>query len=207
MPDLDLEQALRADGFAAICGVDEAGRGPWAGPVVAAAVILPARITAATWAGLDDSKKLKPAVRERLFDIITAEADAAVGIVDVDEIDRLNILGATLKAMAIAIGNLKRRPGFALIDGNRPPELSCPVRTVVRGDAKSLSIAAASVVAKVTRDRIMQALARDYPGYGWARNAGYGTPEHIAALTRLGPTPVHRRSFAPIRKILRGDSG
>ncbi|MEO5338497.1 MAG: ribonuclease HII [Magnetospirillum sp. WYHS-4] len=195
MPDYSLER--KADCL--VAGIDEAGRGPWAGPVVAAAVILdPDDIPQ----GLDDSKKLKPARREVLFSLIADRARVGVGIADVDEIDRVNILQATLIAMERAVENLGIRPELALVDGNRPPHLPCPVRCVVKGDAASFSIAAASIVAKVTRDRIMADLATAFPGYGWAANAGYGTPEHQEALRRLGPTPHHRRSFAPVRALL-----
>lgn len=195
MPDYSLER--NAGGR--VAGIDEAGRGPWAGPVVAAAVILdPGDIPA----GLDDSKKLKAGRRESLLAEIQAKARVGVGIAEVEEIDRLNILNATLLAMARAVENLGEVPDLALVDGNRPPKLPCPLRCVVRGDATSLSIAAASIVAKVTRDRIMADLAATYPGYGWEGNAGYGTPEHQEALRRLGVTPRHRRSFAPVRDLL-----
>ena len=199
MPDYTLE--TEADGV--VCGVDEAGRGPWAGPVVAGAVILdPDRIPP----GLDDSKKLKPAKREELLGEIEAVARTGVGIASVQEIDDLNILQATMLAMARAVEDLGTTPDLALVDGNREPKLLCPARTVVKGDATSLSIAAASIVAKVTRDRIMADLAARYPGYGWERNAGYGTKEHQAGLASLGVTPEHRRSFAPIRAIVEGST-
>lgn len=200
MPDFSFE---RAHSGKRVCGVDEAGRGPLAGPVVAAAVVLDAGVAETpAWHGLDDSKRMSIAARERLFDLIIAEADVGIGICDTDEIERLNILGATMKAMADAVCALAPAPAVALIDGNRLPPLPCAGQTVVKGDAKSLSIAAASVIAKVTRDRIMFDLDRRYPGYGWARNAGYGTAEHLAALETLGATPAHRKSFAPVRKIL-----
>lgn len=203
MPDFSFEAAALSTGKHRVCGVDEAGRGPLAGPVVAAAVILDARVVnRPPWDKLDDSKRMKASARELLFDEIVATADVGVGIVDVDGIDLLNILGATMKAMGDAVRALKSRPDVALIDGNRPPPLPCDAQCIVKGDAKSLSIAAASVIAKVTRDRIMTDLAACYPGYGWERNAGYGTAEHIAALDRLGVTPAHRISFAPVRKIL-----
>lgn len=182
-----------------IAGIDEAGRGPWAGPVVAAAVILdPDRIPA----GLNDSKQLSEPVRERLYFEILDTGHMAVGIAEVGRIDRDNILQATLWAMAAALGALPTRPAAALIDGNRLPPLPCPAEAIVKGDALSLSIAAASIVAKVTRDRMMGQLARDYPGYGWERNKGYGTREHRSAIAELGVTPHHRRSFAPIRNAL-----
>src|SRR5262245_33826564 len=173
-----------------IAGVDEAGRGPWAGPVVAAAVILdPERIPA----GIADSKALDPEERARLYALIVASAVVGVGVGDVARIDRDNILNATMWAMAEAIAQLPVMPRLVLIDGNRTPQLRCPARPIVAGDAQVISIAAASIVAKVTRDRLMVALARDYPGYGFERHKGYGTPEHQAALARLGVTPQHRR--------------
>lgn len=195
MPTLELETALRCR----VAGIDEAGRGPWAGPVVAAAAILePERLPPALAARLDDSKKLKRPVREELLPALEDCADIGVGIADIAEIDRLNILQATMLAMQRAVASLARPPEYALIDGNRAPDLPVPAQTVVKGDSRCLSIAAASIVAKVTRDRIMNTLAEAHPGYGWERNAGYGTAEHRAALERLGVTPHHRRSFAPI---------
>ena len=195
MPDFAIED--RCDGH--ICGIDEAGRGPLAGPVVAAAVILDrTRVPA----GLDDSKKLSAKRRAALFEALARDAEIGVGVAGVAEIERINILNATLAAMARAVAALPRRPAIALVDGNRPPDLPCVVETVVGGDRASLSIAAASIVAKVTRDRLMADLARDYPGYGWDHNAGYGTAEHLAALTRLGVTRHHRRGFAPVRAVL-----
>lgn len=182
-----------------IAGIDEAGRGPWAGPVVAAAVILDPK---ALPAGIDDSKALDEDQRETLFRQIMESADVGVGIADVERIDRDNILNATLWAMSTALAGLPRLPRIALIDGNKAPRLPCLARTIVKGDAKCLSIAAASIVAKVTRDRMMTAMARDYPGYGFDRHKGYGTPEHKAALDRLGVTPIHRRSFKPIQLAL-----
>ena len=199
-PDLTAEVAFGGNG-ATICGVDEAGRGPWAGPVVAAAVVLDRGCIPP---GLDDSKKLTPRRRAALFEAIRAAASVGVGIASVEEIDALNILRANDLAMLRAIGALDPAPGAALIDGNRvPPGLPCPGRALVGGDGRSLSIAAASIVAKVTRDRIMAELARTHPGYGWERNMGYGTPQHRAGLIRLGVTPHHRRSFRPIHNMLR----
>jgi ribonuclease HII len=151
--------------------------------------------------GLNDSKKLTEARREALFDPIMAVAHVGVGIVDSARIDATNILAATLEAMALAVAQLSPAPTLALVDGNRPPKLSIPVRTIVGGDAKCLSIAAASIVAKVTRDRMMRALDVTYPGYGFAGHKGYGTAAHHAALQRLGPCVVHRMSFAPIAKL------
>lgn len=195
MPDFSLESALDAP----VAGVDEAGRGPWAGPVVAAAVILSPH---AIPDGIDDSKALPRARREYLFDQLRRHAVCATGIAGVEEIDRLNILRASMLAMQRAIAALSPAPRYALVDGNHLPELPCPARPVIRGDAMSLSIAAASIVAKVTRDRLMTELAERYPAYGWERNAGYGTRQHQEALARHGVTPHHRRSFAPVRALL-----
>ena len=192
MPDLSLERALGG----VVCGVDEAGRGPLAGPVVAAAAILdPARIPA----GIDDSKRLAPARRAALARALRERAIVATGEASVEEIDRCNILQATMLAMRRAVERLARAPDHALVDGNRAPPLGCATHTAVRGDRKSLSIAAASIVAKVRRDLLMAALAEEWPHYGWERNAGYPTPFHRAALARYGPSPHHRRSFAPVR--------
>ncbi len=197
--DYEHEAAAVALGLAPVCGIDEAGRGPWAGPVVAAAVILrPDDIPR----GLADSKTLSRARREELFDSLGEVAVIGIGRAEVAEIDRINILAATMLAMARAVADLAAVPSHALVDGNRAPALSCSVKCLVKGDARCLSIAAASIVAKVTRDREMAALAARFPGFGWERNAGYGTAEHGAALARLGPNEMHRRSFAPIRKLL-----
>jgi len=199
-PDFSAEDRFR--GADLICGVDEAGRGPWAGPVVAAAVVLD---RGAVPAGLDDSKKLSRRRREALFDAIRAAAAVGVGIAAMAEIDALNILRANDLAMRRAVAALDPLPALALVDGNRvPPELPCRAEALVGGDARSLSVAAASIVAKVTRDRIMAELAVAHPGYGWERNQGYGTAEHRAALIRLGVTSHHRRSFRQIHNILRG---
>ena len=201
-PDFSLEDA--ADGR--VAGVDEAGRGPWAGPVIAAAVAFGAGGPSPYLrAMITDSKLLKAERRAALQPAILACADAAVGLASVAEIDSMNILQATLLAMRRAVVRLAHLPDLALVDGNRAPCLPCPVRTVVGGDRLSLSIAAASIVAKVARDRLMAGLALDHPGYGWERNAGYGTAEHRAGLARLGPCVHHRRSFRPIRELLEGD--
>jgi len=193
------EAAAVALGLAPVCGIDEAGRGPWAGPVMAAAVILrPDDIPH----GLADSKTLSRQRREALFDRLRAVAVIGVGRAEVVEIDCLNILAATMLAMARAVADLATAPRHALVDGNRPPDLPCRVECLVKGDARCVSIAAASIVAKVTRDREMVALAGRFPGFGWERNAGYGTAEHREALARLGPNEMHRRSYAPIRKLL-----
>ncbi len=205
MPDFSYEDAALAKGRTLVCGVDEAGRGPWAGPVVAGAVILDrATLPPDLVSGLDDSKKLKPARRRELLDGLQGHAVIGVGIADVAEIDDLNILQATMLAMARAVEGLGHDPApdVALVDGNKAPNLGCRVECIVRGDGKSLSIAAASIVAKVTRDRIMAGLAETFPGYGWETNAGYGTKQHQTALKALGVTPEHRKSYAPIRKIL-----
>ena len=196
MPDFTLE--TEAGGI--VAGIDEAGRGPWAGPVVAAAVILdPARLAPALAAAIDDSKVLSPARRRELFEAIRPVARVGVGAAAVREIDRLDILAATMTAMARAVTRLGVVPDLALVDGNRAPALACPVRCVVGGDGRSLSVAAASIVAKVVRDRAMARLGARYPEFGWERNAGYGTARHRAALDRLGPTPHHRASFRPVR--------
>jgi len=198
-PTFELESVELELAGGPIAGIDEAWRGPWAGPVVAAAVILdPASIPP----GIDDSKALDEDGRETVFKRIIECAEYAVGIADVERIDRDNILNATMWAMGEALAGLRTRPRLALIDGNKAPRLSCATRTIVKGDAKCLSIAAASIVAKVTRDRMMMALARDLPAYGFDRHKGYGTPEHKAALDRFGVSPAHRRSFRPVQLAL-----
>jgi ribonuclease HII len=198
-PDFSFEFAAQKQEHSFICGIDEAGRGPWAGPVVAAAVILdPMNIPS----GLNDSKKLNEAQREKLFAEIMASSKVGVGIGDEARIDRDNILAAALWAMAEAVHNLGDAPHYALVDGNRAPKLPCGVQTIISGDARSLSIAAASIIAKVTRDRIMVALHEEFPGYGFARHKGYGTAFHHAALKELGPCIHHRRSFAPVAQLL-----
>ena len=198
-PTFDLETTAFAEGFDVVAGIDEAGRGPWAGPVVAAAVVLDATNIPA---GLNDSKKLSPARRDELFDVITASAEVGIGIAEVALIDDRNILQATMWAMTEGLRLLPVNPELALIDGNRAPKISCPARTLVKGDAVSFSIAAASIIAKVTRDRMMTELDAQFPGYDFARHKGYGTAIHQDALARLGPCPAHRRSFAPIRAML-----
>lgn len=197
---LDFENGFWQQGAKQVAGVDEAGRGPLAGPVVAAAVILdPAAIPE----GLNDSKKLSARRRAELAKALRGCARIGVGEASVAEIDSLNILQASLLAMRRAIAALPVRPDGVLIDGNRLPDpLPCPALAVVRGDGRSLSIAAASIIAKTTRDATMAALAQQHPGYGWDRNAGYPTKCHIKALQDLGATPVHRRSFKPVHKIL-----
>ncbi|PVH28540.1 ribonuclease HII [Pararhodobacter oceanensis] len=200
-PDFALEDAAKARGFARIAGVDEVGRGPLAGPVTAAAVILdPARLPQ----GINDSKRLNETARLRLAAEIKQMALAwSIAHATVAEIDQLNILHASLFAMDKALQALAPAADFALVDGNRlPPAMAQPAQTVVKGDARSLSIAAASILAKVERDRIMRELALEHPDFGWDRNMGYPTAQHREALIRLGPTPHHRISFAPVRKML-----
>lgn len=182
---------------APLAGVDEVGRGPLAGPVVAAAVVLPA----AGWPdGIRDSKALSAGRREVLAGLIRDCAAVGLGIVGPDEIDRVNIHHATLLAMSRAVAALPVAPAHVLVDGKFVPALDVPATAVVKGDARSLAVAAASVVAKVERDRIMADADRAWPGYGWARNKGYPTAEHLLALAARGPTPLHRRSFAPVRR-------
>ncbi len=189
---------------APIVGVDEAGRGPLAGPVVAAAVVLDRKRCPR---GIDDSKKLCLEARESLYGKLRQVARVGVGIATVEEIDRFNIFWATMLAMtravdALGLEELGQGGGMVLVDGNRLPRWSYPSKAIVGGDAKSRSIAAASIIAKVTRDRMMADYCEQHPGYGWRTNKGYGTPEHCAALERLGPTPLHRRSFAPVKQHL-----
>ena len=198
-PDLALERA--AGGL--VAGIDEAGRGPWAGPVVAAAVILDAdRWPRALSDGLDDSKKLTPARRAAHHPAHAGHARIGIGAARATDLAELNVLAATFRAMERAVAALGVVPDLALVDGNRLPELPCPAHAVVGGDGTSLSIAAASIVAKVTRDRIMTALSLRYPDFGWDTNAGYGTARHQGALEAVGVTPHHRRSYAPVHKIL-----
>ncbi len=199
MPTLRLEK--QAGGL--VAGVDEVGRGPLAGPVFAAAVVFPAGVPRRLAAMIDDSKKLTPEQRVAAFAAIHASgrAEIGVGAASVAEIGRLNILHAALLAMCRAVARLPRAPDLALVDGNQPPGLSCVVRCVVGGDGLSLSIAAASIVAKVLRDRAMTRLGARFPGYGWEANAGYSTPHHRAALRLLGPTPHHRPDFGAVRQL------
>lgn len=182
-----------------VCGVDEAGRGPIAGPVVAAAVILPSDIELP---GLNDSKKLSAAKRDRLAEALHEQAAVGIGICSESEIDEINILRAAMLAMRRAAESLEPKPGFALIDGNRIPEnLPCPAEALVKGDGREACIAAASIIAKTHRDKIMCDLAGRYPGYGFEAHAGYPTRAHVEALERLGPSPVHRRTFRPVRDM------
>lgn len=195
---MQAELSFAPAGGALVCGVDEAGRGPLAGPVVSAAVMLPAEHAPT---GLADSKALSRGRRETLYAEIMTSCGVGVGQATVAEIDELNILRATLLSMARAVAALPTAPTLALVDGNRPPALACEVRCIVKGDATEPAISAASIVAKVTRDRIMHDLALRHPGYGWERNAAYGTAEHRAALRALGATEHHRTSFAPVREV------
>lgn len=198
-PDLTFERAALAQGYVRVCGMDEAGRGPLAGPVVAAAVVLDfERIPA----GLNDSKKLTASKRDVLYDEIMAAADVGIHVADEAYIDAHNILAASLWCMAEAGKKLRQPADFALIDGNRKPKLTHACQTIVSGDARSLSIAAASIIAKVTRDRLMLELHSLYPQYGFDKHKGYGTASHLAALAKHGPCPCHRKSFAPIRGLL-----
>ena len=200
MPDLDFEDTLRGRGVRWIAGIDEAGRGPLAGPVAAAAVILPAGFACP---GLDDSKKLSAARRETLYDFLTDHAEVrwSVALADCGEIDRLNILKATHLAMARATQALDPPPGHCLIDGLPVPGFPFPHDALVKGDSRSLSIAAASIIAKVTRDRIMREIDREFPQFGFAKHQGYGTKDHLEALRIHGPCRHHRRSFQPVAQL------
>jgi len=198
-PTFDIENSF--DGL--VAGVDEAGRGPWAGPVVAAAVILNPHCTPA---GIRDSKTLSEKRRKDLASALWKVARIGVGLASVDEIDTMNVGKASLLAMARAVASLPAAPSVCIIDGKLKPKLACPAYTVVKGDAKSLSIAAASIIAKTTRDRMMRELAREFPHYAWEKNKGYGVEEHRLALAAYGVTPHHRRSFAPIHNMLYADS-
>lgn len=202
LPDLTYEIAAgRTDGVV-VAGVDEVGRGPLAGPVIACAVILPQDVSLLP-PGLTDSKKLTARKREALAPVLSALCTYSLGEASVAEIDEINILQATFLAMRRAIAGLAHPPGFLLIDGNQMPKgLPCPARTIVAGDARCLSIAAASVIAKVARDDLMTRLDRIYPGYGWSSNAGYGSSQHLQALRALGVTEHHRRTFAPVAKCI-----
>ena len=194
----NFEHAAMEEGFSLICGVDEAGRGPLAGPVCAAAVILPPDLELE---GLNDSKKLSEKRREALYPLICEQALAyGIAFASEQEIDELNILQATFLAMRRAVGQLGQKPDLALVDGNREPDFGdIPVRTIIKGDSRSANIAAASILAKVTRDRFMLEQDAAYPQYGFAVHKGYGTQKHYAALREFGPCPIHRRSF--LKKI------
>ncbi len=195
MPDFSYEKQFTGS----VAGVDEAGRGPWAGPVVAAAVIFQNYYAPI---GINDSKKLSSTKRKALFAEIMQSGIVGVGIASVEEIDTLNILGATKLAMQRAVENLATTPDAVLVDGNQPPKFAASTRALIKGDSLSISIAAASILAKVTRDRIMQELHTEFPHYGWAKNAGYGTAAHIKGLAEHGITPHHRKSFKPIKDVI-----
>jgi ribonuclease HII len=192
------ENRLHQLGFTRIAGVDEAGRGPLAGPVFAAACILPPGFLLAR---VNDSKQLTSEMREKLFNEITTARDVyfGIGMVSAERIDAINILRATLEAMQIAVKSLPHPPDYLLIDGNQLPPFDCPSEAIVQGDAFSISIAAASIIAKVSRDHLMDEEARKWPEYGFEQHKGYGTPQHLEALQRFGPCPLHRRSFEPVR--------
>lgn len=207
MPDFNIEKSLGLSGL--IGGFDEAGRGPWCGPVVAACVCWPNfEMPDELAKAINDSKKLTAKKREALYPkIMASNAIVGVGQASAEEIDEMNILQASFLAMYRALEQVRAKgvkPEFGLIDGNRLPKWDMPCQAVVGGDGKSLSIGAASIIAKVTRDRLMADLANEFPQYGWERNAGYGTAEHIKALQEYGPTIHHRKSYAPIKKILEG---
>ena len=203
MPTFRHENALGRKEGAVICGVDEAGRGPLAGPVVACAAILPlSNISTRLLGALDDSKRLTAEVREALAEKLRVKAIYALGEASVEEIDRFNILRATFIAMRRAFEKLPLQPQHAIIDGNMKPGLPCAETTLVEGDHLSYSIAAASILAKVARDKMMRELHLDHPRYGWERNVGYGTKEHLAAIDLHGVTPHHRTSFRPVYEQL-----
>jgi ribonuclease HII len=195
MADFSIENSFNG----VIAGVDEAGRGPWAGPVVAGAVILDRNNFPD---GIDDSKKLSAKKREIIFEQLQKVAQIGIGIVGVQEIDKLNILQASMLAMQKAVEALPVLPDIVLVDGNKKPNLQCETHAIIKGDSKSLSIAAGAIVAKVTRDRIMQQIAVEHPFYGWEKNSGYGTKIHQEGLLKYGITIHHRKSFKPIAKIL-----
>ncbi len=196
----EIEQGIQNNGYSIIAGVDEAGRGPWAGPVVAAAVIIPAGYIFKEQIG--DSKKLSLLKREKAFREITENCDYAIAVVSEKVIDRVNILKASLNAMAIAIGRLKQNPQWVLVDGPYKPQIKNNCTPVIGGDAKSISIASASILAKVSRDNLMLEYDKQYPEYGFASHKGYGTKIHRQAIMKFGPCLIHRRSFQPIKGLL-----
>jgi ribonuclease HII len=206
---LHFEKELWAKGIERIAGIDEAGRGPLAGPVITAAVLFDRSFLESEKAGvfssLTDSKQLTPVQRERFFSLLTGEPSIQIGIgaAEAEEIDSINILNATHRTMFRALVSLPSLPDYVLVDGLPVPNLPCSSMAIVKGDARSLSIAAASVIAKVTRDRLMVELDKQYPKYGFKRHKGYGTTMHIKALLEYGPLPVHRKSFAPVAEIFR----
>jgi len=199
VPNLLIEKKKNKLNYKIIAGVDEAGRGPWAGPVYSAAVILNDNNIPE---GINDSKKLSEKKRNSIYLEIISNHIYGVGIADVDEIDKLNILGATLLSMERAVNNLSINPDFVLVDGNHEPKIEIDSESIIKGDTKSLSIAAASIIAKVERDEFMRQLDTQYPAYNWKKNKGYGTKDHQNALKMHGVTKYHRKSFSPVRKIL-----
>ena len=207
-PNLDHENELQSQGYELIAGIDEVGRGALAGPVVASAVVLPHPANL-SWVGLvRDSKELDSRKRESLFDLINKEAVAVgIGVVPPQVIDSINILKATKLAMVQAVEKLLKQPNFLIIDRITLPQCPIPQRGITRGDKLCLSIACASIIAKVTRDRIMEEFDQIYPGYGFARHKGYGTGEHISCLQKLGPSPIHRLYFAPVRNVIASQNG
>jgi ribonuclease HII len=198
------ERRLRKQGYLSIAGVDEAGRGPLAGPVVAAACILPPKFLLEH---LNDSKQLTAEVREELFAQLRANPDVfyGIGLVSTERIDAINILRATFEAMQIAVKNLSQPPDYLLIDGNQLPTFDVPCEGMIQGDAYSVSIAAASILAKVTRDHLMLEEAKRWPQYGFEQHKGYGTPQHLEAIKRFGPCPLHRKTFEPVKSFLSPD--
>lgn len=197
--NLHYERLLKEKGFNLVCGIDEAGRGPLAGPVCAAAVIMPDGFVID---GVTDSKKLSPKKRDMLFDMIKENAVSySIAYASVEEIEEINILNATMLAMRRACDGLEIKPDFAIIDGNKTPELSCPSYSIVKGDSLSHSIAAASILAKVSRDRLIEQMAKEYPQYEFEKHKGYGTKLHIEMIRKYGPSPVHRMSF--LKNILK----
>lgn len=203
LPSREEELELFAQGYRLVAGVDEAGRGPLAGPVVAGAVILPPGLEDSRLAQVRDSKLLTFAMRERLYPLIRRYAQSVgAGIALPQEIDSWGIVKATRRAMSRAIAQLQPTPQFLLIDAVPLPEAGIPYKAIIHGDALCLSIAAASIIAKVTRDRLMETLDAEYPGYGFARHKGYPTREHLALLWERGPCPIHRRAFAPVKRLL-----
>ena len=205
VPSFERERELRNLGFSRIAGIDEAGRGPLAGPVVAAAVILPHDFQSSHFSQLNDSKQLTAELRESLFDELTSVVEFGISVVEADIIDAINIRQASWRAMQLAVEDLERRAAaveYCLIDGLPYGPGPWEYEAIVKGDTRSLSIAAASVLAKVTRDRLMAAHDREFPQYGFARHKGYPSPQHLSALNEFGPCPLHRRSYAPVRRVL-----
>jgi ribonuclease HII len=212
MPSLQRERELQLLGYTRIAGVDEAGRGPLAGPVVAGAVVLPFDFASDDWPQLNDSKQLSPAIREEIFHRITSTLEWGVGLIDAATIDAINIRQASWHAMQLAVEDLARRsakdgvlnaPHYVLIDGLGYGPGPWSYDALVKGDSRSFSIAAASIIAKVTRDRLMEEYDAEYSGYGFAQHKGYGTPAHLKALQELGPCAIHRRSFAPVKLFVK----